>query len=556
MTKRQHLTGAQAVIAALRANNVDTVFGIPGVHTLPIYDAIYNEPGMHHILARHEQGAGFMAEGYARATGRPGVVFTITGPGATNVTTPAASAYADSVPLLIISSSQSRASQGHGRGELHEVKDQLGLMQSLVGWTRSVNYVEEISEAVHDAFRVMQQGRPRGAYIQIPCDLLSLQADVDITIPGPFERPLPSIESLAEAVEILRESERPLIVAGAGVTAANANQQLLQLAELLQAPVLLGSKSHDVLPTNHPLVLATNDNLPLDLDAFTATRDAVLVVGSKLGAERTADRRLPLPERMIHIDIDPTEIGHNYRTQVGIVSDARVALEALYKFLKEYPRERTAPYSALDDLREALYLHTVAFQGENFTMLEGVQSALSQLPADTMVVADMTMLGYAAAQHLTMRQPRTFIHPAELCTIGSGLPLAIGAQIAHPGRAVIALCGDGGFLLNSSELATAAQEKLPIIVVIFNDATYTRVKTDQRRNYNSHYIATDLLAPDYVAMAKAFHAEGIRVNSPEELSQAIQNATRHAGPTVIEVPLLPRHWQNQRSTEQSVTTLA
>ncbi|GCE30750.1 putative 2-ketoarginine decarboxylase AruI [Dictyobacter alpinus] len=556
MTNRQHLTGAQAVTAALRAYNVDTIFGIPGVHTLPIYDAIYHEPGLRHILARHEQGAGFMAEGYARATGRPGVVCTITGPGVTNVTTPAASAYADSIPLLIISSSLSRASQGRARGELHEVKDQLGVMQSLVGWTRAVNYVEEIPEAIHDAFRMMQQGRPRGAYIQIPYDLLTQSADVDITIAGPVERPLPSIEAMANAVEVLRESRRPLIIAGAGVTASNANKQLLQLAELLQAPVLLGSKSHDVLPTQHPLVLATNDNLPLELDAFIATRDAVLVVGSKLGAERTADRRLPLPEKLIHIDIDPMEIGHNYRTQIGIVSDAKVALEALYKFLKEFPQECRAPYSALDDLREALYLHTVEYQGENFRMLEGVSAALEQMPEDTVVVADMTMLGYAAAQYLPMRHPRTFIHPAELCTIGSGLPLAIGAQAGLPGRPVIALCGDGGFLLNSSELATASQEKLPVIVVIFNDATFTRVKTDQHQNYDSRYIATDLLAPDYVALARAFHAESMRVTTPEELSTAIQQSANHAGPTVIEVPLLVRPWQKEQSTEHTAITLA
>lgn len=556
MTNRQHLTGAQAVVATLRALNVDTIFGIPGVHTLPIYDAIYQEPGLRHILARHEQGAGFMAEGYARTTGRPGVVCTITGPGVTNVSTAAASAYSDSIPLLIISSALSRASQGRARGELHEIKNQFGVMQSLVGWSRTINYVEEIPEAIHDAFRVMQQGRPRGAYLEIPYDLLKISADVEIPVYEPAERPLPSIESLAAAVEILRHSQRPLIIAGAGVTASNANKQLLQLAELLQAPVLLGPKSHDVLPTQHPLVIATNDNLPLELDAFIATRDAVLVVGSKLGAERTADGRLPLPEQLIHIDIDPIEIGHNYRAQVGIVSDARVALESIYKFMQDYPQERQAPYSGLADLREALYEYTLEFQGQNFRMLEGVQDALEHLPKETIIVADMTMLGYAAAQYLSVHQPRTFIHPAEFCTIGSGLPLALGAQVAHPGCPVIVLCGDGGFLLNSSELATASQEKLPVIIVLFNDATFTRVKSDQQRNYDSHYIATDLLAPDYVMLARAFHAESVRATTPEELSQAIQSAAENSGPTVIEVPLLARQWVEEQLMEQTAKTLA
>ncbi|GCF09447.1 thiamine pyrophosphate-binding protein [Dictyobacter arantiisoli] len=555
-SNRKHLTGAQAIIATLRAYNVDTIFGIPGVHTLPIYDAIYHEPGLRHILARHEQGAGFMAEGYARISGRPGVVCTITGPGVTNVTTPAASAYADSVPLLVISSALSRATQGLNRGELHEVKDQLGIMQALVGWTRAINYVEEIPEAIHDAFRVMYQGRPRGAYLQIPYDLLLQTADVTIPALDLWERPLPAIEPLAAAVDVLREAQRPLIIAGNGVTASGANQQLLQLAELLQAPVLLGSKSHDVLPTRHPLVIATNDNLPLELDAFIATRDVVLVVGSKLGAERTAGGRLPLPDNLIHIDIDPMEIGHAYRAQVGIVSDAKVALETLFKLLKSYPMERTAPESALADLRETIYEYTLEFQGENLQLLEGVRIALEQMPAETVVVADMTMLGYAAACYLPMRQPRTFIHPSELCTIGSGLPMALGAQLAIPGRPVIALCGDGGFLLNSSELATAVQEKIPVIVVIFNDATFTRVKTDQRTNYDKHYIATDLQAPDYLLLAQAFHAQSMRAETAEALSSAIKKASQHNGPTIIEVPLLPRQWDQRHTAEKQLTTLA
>jgi thiamine pyrophosphate-dependent acetolactate synthase large subunit-like protein len=538
VSNRIYITGAQALIATLQAYHVDTIFGIPGVHTLPIYDAIYQASGMRHILARHEQGAGFMAEGYARISGRPGVVCTITGPGVTNVSTAAASAYADSIPLLIISSSLSRTSQGQSRGELHEIKDQLGVMQSLVGWTRAIEHVEEIPEALHEAFQIMQQGRPRGAYLQIPYDILMQSAEMTIPTLETFEPPLPERDLLIEAAAILRGSQHPLIVAGAGVTFSHANAQLLQLAELLQAPVLLASKSHDVLPTQHPLVISTNDDLPPELDAFIATHDAVLVVGSKLGAERTSARRLPFSHRLIHIDIDPQEIGHNYPAQPGIVSDAKVALEALYQIMQNDPQERLSPGAELDNIRTILYRHTENFQGENLKLLAGVQAALEQLPTDTVVVADMTMLGYAAAQCLPRYQARTFIHPSEFCTIGSALPLALGAQVAVPGHTVIALCGDGGFLLNSSELATATQEKLPVIIIIFNDATFTRVKKDQAANYDHRYIATDLISPDFMALASAFHIHSTRVSTPEELNHAIQNAARHPGPTVIEVPIL------------------
>lgn len=542
MTSRKCLTGAQAVIATLRAHAIDTIFGIPGVHTLPLYEAMYHEPGLRHVLARHEQGAGFMAEGYARATGRPGVVCTITGPGVTNVATPVASAYSDSVPLLVISGALPRRVLNRGNGELHEVKNQLGIMESLAGWTRSVRTVEEIPGVLNDALYTLRSGRPRAAYVQIPFDLMTLSANIEIPTPAAIEHPLPPREELLQTAQLLQNAQRPLIFAGNGVTAAQANKQLLELAELLQAPVLLGSKSHDVLPTAHPLVIATNDSLPEELDTFIASCDVVLVVGSKLGAERTAGQRLPLPSQLIHIDIDPAEIGHNYRASIGIVADARVALTALLEILRDYAPQYNAPFSEIIALRELLYSNLQNYQGENLTFLDGVKDTLALLPPDTIVVADMTMLGYAAAQYLPVRQPRTFIHPSEFCTIGSALPLAIGAQIALPDRHVIALCGDGGFLLNASELATAAQEQLPLIIVIFNDATFTRVKSDQKKSYDHHYIATDVLAPDYVALAQAFHVASTRVESPAALSTAIQQATQHNGPAVIEVQLLPRQW--------------
>ena len=556
MKHRQHLSGAQAVIATLRAYNVDTIFGIPGVHTLPLYDVIRQEQGLRHVLARHEQGAGFMGDGYARISGRPGVVCTITGPGVTNVATPIADAYADSIPLLVISTSLPRAAKGHFRGELHGLKDQLGMMEALAGWARAVEYVEEIPEALRDAFRVMRTGRPRGAYLQIPLDLLEGSAEVEIpeSIPAPGERVRPTHDAVMAAARLLSEAHRPLIVAGAGVTFAGANEHLASLAELLQTPVLLGGKSHDVLPTDHPLVIAARGYPPKEVQALAETSDVVLVVGSKLGMQRTTtpaleggklrtlrtrEGSLPLSSQLIHIDIDPAEIGHNYPAAVGIVADARLTLEALLEALRDYPRSGTSRMNEIAAIKDALRNRTRRTYGEVTSLLDGLREGL---PRNGIVVADMTMPGYASAQYLPVYEPRTFIHPSELCAIGCGLPLALGAKIAAPDRPVVALCGDGGFLLNMGELATAVQEKLSIVTVIFNDATYTAVKSDQRRRFGSRYIATDLLAPDYIALAEAFHAKGVRAESPEELRDAISTAISNAGPTVIEVPLPPNHW--------------
>lgn len=539
MTEKFHLTGAQAIVATLRAYGVDTIFGIPGVHTLPLYDVIRGESGLRHILARHEQGAGFMAEGYARASGRPGVVCTITGPGVTNVATPVASAYADSIPLFVISSGLPRNSKGRARGELHELKDQPGVMEALAGWTRVVEYVEEIPEAIRDAWRIMRSGRPRGAYLQVPLDLLAESAEVEIPALPETEPPHPPAAAIDDAARLLDEARRPLIIAGAGVTFAEANALLAELAELLQAPVLLGSKSHDVLPTDNPLVIACGGHIPSELRALIARCDATLVVGSKLGAERTGDEHLALPTPLIHVDIDPAEIARTYPASVGIVSDARLALSALLKALRDLSHaaeHRSAVIEEVAQVNMALSNRTRRVFGESIALLEAVREGL---PRNGIVVADMTMLGYASEQYFPVYEPRTYIHPSELCTIGCGLPLALGAKVAAPERPVVALCGDGGFLLNTGELATAAQERIPVVIVLFNDSAYTAVKSSQRRRFNERYIATDLLAPDYVALAQAFHLNAMRAETPSALRDAIQSALAATAATLIEVPLPP-----------------
>ncbi len=335
--------------------------------------------------------------------------------------------------------------------------------------------------------------------------------------------PRPSQEAIQAAARLLGKAKRPLIVAGAGVTFAYANEPLFQLAELLAAPVLLGGKSHDVLPFDHPLVIVARGYAPDALQEFVESSDAVLVVGSKLGAQRTTlsvlgggklrtvrtnDGNLPLTSNMVHIDIDPAEIGHNYPAAVGIAADARLALEALLYELRDAPRVSEERADEVAQVKDALRNRTRRTYGEAVALLDGLREGL---PRNGIVVADMTMLGYASAQYLPTYQPRTFIHPSELCAIGCGLPLALGAQLAAPDQPVVALCGDGGFLLNVGELATAVQEQLPVITVLFNDATYTAVKSDQHRRFGSRYIATDLQAPDYVALAQAFGVRGMRV---------------------------------------------
>lgn len=532
------MTGAQAVVAMLRAHGIETVFGIPGVHTLPLYDALRDEPRLRHVLARHEQGAGFMAEGYARISGMVGVAWTITGPGLTNIATPMAEAYADSIPLLVISTALPRAATGRATGALHELKDQYGAMASLAGWSRAVTSAEELPYALRDAFGALRNERPRGAYLQIPLDLLAEPIADDLPAPAPLARPVPRAGDIALVADLLRRSGRPLIVAGAGVTAADAGAQLARLADLLGAPVLLGGKSRDVLPTESPLVLATSGySLPPSLLDLVAASDATLVIGSKLGDQRTGGGRLAPPAPVVQIDLDPAEIGRRVAVVTGVVADARLALEALLERLAPDAGTRRSRLEEVARIRRQLREDARSESDGGTAYLDAVRDAL---PREAIVVADMTMLGYAAADYLPVYAPRTFIHPSELCTIGCGLPLALGAKVAAPDRPVVALCGDGGFLLTATELATAVQEGLGAIAVVFNDATYSAVKDAQRRGFGGRYVATDLRAPDYVALARAFGAHGVQAVGPMALHDALVDAQRRVGPTVIEVPLPPR----------------
>ncbi len=331
-----------------------------------------------------------------------------------------------------------------------------------------------------------------------------------------------------------------MIIAGSGVTAASANAQLLQLAELLSAPVLLDRKSRDTLPTEHPLVIPTS-GYPLTpaLYEIIGASDVALVIDSSLGAPTSAQSKLRLPNTVLQIDREPSEIGRLFPVTLGTVADARSALDGLLDALQDAPGDHPSRYEEVARARESLVEHVWQRYGNSMAFLDAVREAV---PRDGVIVADMTKLGYASSEYLPLYEARTYIHPSELCSIGCGLPLALGAKVAAPHKPVVALCGDGGFLLNMGELATAAQERIDVVIVVFNDTTYTAVKQQQARRYHRRYIATDLRAPDYVLMAQAFGLSGVRVATPDDLRDTLAQAILRGGSTLIEVTLPPVEW--------------
>ena len=522
------MTGGEAVAAALAAHGVDTVFGIPGAHNLSLYDALVEAP-VRHVLARHEQGAAFMADGYARASGRPGVCVVTSGPAALNTITSLGTAYSDSSPVLCIASQIPAAGIGREKGYLHECSDQLACFRPVTGWCGRADSVAAIPGLLREAFASMSRGRPRPAALEIPCDVLDASEEVEVPGPVQVERLQPGSAEIEEAAAALRAAGSPVIWAGGGVIASGAGAELRQLAETLQAPVFTTVLGKGALPEDHPLAAGTAILHPLAQE-FLAQRDAMLAVGTRFTEEETLGWRLRLPETLIHLDVDAEEIGRNYPATAAVAGDARESLRALAGRLAGLEsRSRAAKVAALrkgivDDCRE------LAPEG-----VELVAALQEGLPRDAVLVSDLTVAAYWCRRLLELYEPRCNIYPWGFCTLGFGLPAAIGAKLACPERPVVCLSGDAGFLFNCQELAVAAEAGLPVVVLLFNDSGYGALRPQQDHRFGRRH-AVDAGNPDFVPLARAFGVEARRVNEVGSLGPALAEALEAGAPALIEVP--------------------
>ena len=532
------LSGGQAVVKALAAQGVKAVFGIPGVHNLDIYDALLDTPEIAHYVVRHEQSASFMADGYARATGEVGVVLLITGPGLTNALTGIAQAYSDSSPLLVISSQVASPLADKERGSLHELRDQLGVVRPVTIYNQRIARAEDIFPAVQAALKCIAEGRPRPIHLEIPTDVL--EAIAEIAVPEPDEppvaascrRPGPDAARIRRAADLLVRAEHPLILAGGGCVTAGAGQELLAIAELLQAPVLLTGNGKGAVPEDHPLVLG---NLSYDeaLADLMSKSDALLAVGTRFSAMSTRGFSWPVPQRLVHIDIDPGEIGRNYPAKVGIISDAKFGLAALHEALESWaPEPRPSRAAEAAEIRASV---RPAVMGEGPWEMAALRVIRDALAPEDILVNDMTMLSYAAARYYPVLRPRTFMAPRGYGTLGFSYPAALGAQVGRPNRRVVSISGDGGFLFTGVELATAAQYQLPVVALIVNNQGYGVVKRNQMRRFGRS-IDVDLHTPDYLNLAEAFGVAAERIPGVDALGGALERAFRERRPYIVEMP--------------------
>jgi acetolactate synthase-1/2/3 large subunit len=525
------MTGGQAVVASLRAHGVEAVFGMPGVHNLALYDALCDAPEIRHVVVRHEQGAGFAADGYARATGRPGVAITTAGPGATNALTAIAEAWSDSSPVVLIASHIESPYVEEERGFGHELRGQLDVFQTATRFRARAARVADISPSLAEAFAQAQQGRPRPVLVQIPQDVLNDTEDVEIARPLTVARQPADVALVRAAADMLARARRPAIYAGVGVHRSGAHVELLELAELLDAPVFTTAQGKGAIPEDHPLAVGNQWTGEPELIAVLGESDLVLAVGTRFGATDTDKWQLPLPPAVIRVDADADEVTRNVPAEVALVGDARTVLRQLLEVCA--PRDgRVSRRGSVQTVKAKSDTAATGAWPEPMRFLRDLRAGLAR---DAIVFCD-SLIQYWAARHFPVYAPRAMHLPWTFGTLGSSLPMAIGAKVAFPERQVVTLCGDGALMFTLPELATAVQAGTNVVIVVCNDRGYGAMRMHQQRRFG-RLIASDLATPDFASVAEAFGARGIRVQSASDVGPALATALADDRPVLIDVPL-------------------
>lgn len=523
-------TCGEFLVHQLEAWGVDTVFGIPGVHTVELYRGL-PASGIRHVSPRHEQGAGFMADGYARVSGKPGVCFVISGPGMTNILTAMGQAYADSIPMLVISSVNQRERLGLGKGYLHELPSQRAMAAGVAAFSHTLMSVEELPAVLARAFTVFEGERPRPVHIELPLDIITADASHMRLAPRPtIHRPAPNRTLIREAAGLLGQARQPLLLLGGGCVAAEAEARALAAA--LDTPTALTINAKGLLPPGHPLLLGSNQSL-LPVRELALEADVVLAIGTELGEtdyDVVFDGNFELPGRLIRIDIDAQQLQRNFIPHLAIQGDARLAMRMLLAELN--PREASAESpgarrTAAVQARLAEDLAGWAHYRQLFDTL------LAVLP-EARFVGDSTQTVYSGNHLVELDGARRWFNASTgYGTLGYGLPAAIGARLAEPGRPVISLMGDGGLQFTLAELASAVEAKVGIVVLLWNNAGYGEIKRYMQRHAITP-LGVDIHTPDLLAIARGFGCAAERARDHAHLAELLRGAPADR-PLVIEV---------------------
>ena len=537
------MTGGMAIVEALIANGVDTVFGLPGAQLYALFDALQQRGDqIRTVGARHEQACGYMAFGYARSTGRPGVFAVVPGPGILNTAAALCTAHGCCAPVLLITGQVPSAFLGRGRGHLHELPDQLATLRSLTKWAARIERPADAPEIINEAFRQMLSGRPGAVAVEMAWDTMASSAFVEplaaATIPRP---PVPSPPEVEAAAKLLVAAQRPMIMTGSG--AQHASDAVRALAEELDAPVAAFRGGRGVVAEDHDL----------GISSYTAFRlwpqtDALVGIGTRVempymrwtGMMSLVDRP-QAPPHLIRIDIDPAEM-RRLVPHAAIVADADAGTRALLAAVRRLHGRKGGSAKATPKSASEARARIAAAKAEARAAIEKVQPQLAYLdvlrkvlPREGLLVIEVSQVGFSSYFGYPVYAPRTYVSEGYQGTLGFGFPTALGVKVAHPDRPVVSVTGDGGFLFAVQELATAAQYGIALVTLLFNNASFGNVLRDQRTAFGNRVIGSVLDNPDFMLLAKAFGVAGHRVASPAALERVLEKVLHAEKPVLIEI---------------------
>jgi len=515
---------------------ITTVFGIPGVHTLDLCRGLADEkPGtpqndqkMRHVQTRNEQGAGFMAEGWARATGEVGVAVVISGPGVTNASTALGQCYADSLPMLLISAEPDSHTIAKGWGVLHEITEQKRVTEPLCAYSGTARRAADVPQMIARAFSIFSSSRPRPCHISLPLDV---QAEIveeewfPVPLPG---RPTSSASDIVTAAQMLRGAKNPLVLVGGGATEAAID--LTAIVEALGAIVVASTAGKGIVPDDHPLSLSGSTVRP-EVQALLPEADVILAVGTELSETDSFIERLDLSGDLIRVDIDPSKISDFYPATLGIVSDASVAMDALRKDLGSEMNDNAPAAARVVAVRNEIDANLSASEVQHKRLLDILDDIA---PENTIWSGDACQLVYTGAFLMPLRRPRRWFYPAGFCALGNALPNGIGAKMSSPDTPVVVLAGDGGFMFTMPELMTAAEMKLPLPIIIWENGGLRQIQDDMDIR-DIDRVGVEGVNPDFLALAKACHCDGAAPDSKADFVEAFAQALTADRPTIIVV---------------------
>jgi acetolactate synthase-1/2/3 large subunit len=521
------MTGGEAIVRSLLQHGVDTVFGIPGAQTYGLFDALHRVGDRLRVVCpRHEQAAGYMAFGYAKSTGEVGVYTVVPGPGVLNSAAALCTAYGASTPLVCLTGEVPSSFVGLGLGHLHELPDQLATLRTLTKWAARIDTPADAPALVAEAFRQATTGRPQPVALEMPWDVFDLPATVTEQPPTPGGTPPPADPAAVErAAELLVTSVNPMLMIGGGAIGAEA--EVLELAELLQAPAVSFRSGRGNVPDDHDLGFTC----AAGFERWAET-DVLVGIGSRLELTWLRWPDKPAGLKTVLIDIDPLQ-AERLRPEVALIADAREAVASLVEAIRSLGGERPSRREELQSVKRRK-LEEIQRVQPHVGFLAAIRDVL---PRDGFFVEEICQAGFASYYAFPVYEPRTFVTCGHQGTLGFGYPTALGVKVANPDSSVVSINGDGGFQFGLQELATAAQYGLGVVAVLFDNGAYGNVLRDQERRFEGRVIGAELINPDFAALARSYHIEARRASTPDELRRALEGALGAGDPSLIVVPV-------------------